>query len=134
MERVVKVTHTLRRERLGLLGPHIDEFAQHRQGLVAAPVTLVERTTIGRLLDDFSLYLRQERVLAPTTVANYVYLTKKFLTHRFGTGPADLSNLTAAQVVGSVQHLAPSLCRKRAQNPACEQQLRLRWYRIDLRV
>lgn len=81
----------------------------------APPVTLVVGKTIDKLLADFSLYLQQERVLAPTTVANYVSLIKKFLTHRFGTGPADLSDLTAAQVVGSVQRLVPSLCRKRAK-------------------
>ena len=115
MERFVKDPHTLRQKRQGPLCPHIDEFAPHRKGLVAAPVTLVEKTTIDKLLDDFSLYLQQERVLAPTTVANYVSLIKKFLTHRFGTGPADLSDLTAAQVVGSVQRLVPSLCRKRAK-------------------
>ena len=84
------------------------------RGPAGAPVTPVEGTTIDKLLDDFSLYLRQERVLAPTTVANYVSLIKN-LTHRFGTGPADLSDLTAAQVVGSVQRLVPSLCRKRAK-------------------
>lgn len=111
MERFVKDPHTLRQKRQGPLCPHIDEFAEHRK----APVTLGERTTIDRLLDDLSLYLQQERVLAPTTVANYVFLIKKFLTHRFGTGPADLSDLTAAQVVGSVQRLVPSLCRKRAK-------------------
>jgi hypothetical protein len=48
-------------------------------------------------------------------VANYVYLTKKFLAHRFATGPVDLSDLKAFQVVGSVQRLAPSLSRKRAK-------------------
>src|SRR5437870_6032562 len=111
MERFVKDPHTLGQKRQGPLCPQIDEFAQHRKGLV----TLVERTTIDKLLDDFSLYLQQERVLAATTVANYVSLIKKFLTHRFGTGPADLSNLTAAQVVGSVQRLVPSLSRKRAK-------------------
>jgi RNA polymerase sigma factor (sigma-70 family) len=35
--------------------------------------------------------------------------------HRFGTGPAELCDLTAAQVVRSVQRLVPSLCRKRAK-------------------
>ena len=64
MERFVKDPHTLRQKRQGPLCPHIDEFAQHRKGLVAAPVTPVERTTIDKLLDDFSLYLQQERVLA----------------------------------------------------------------------
>jgi len=71
MERFIKDLHTLRQKRQGPLCPHIDEFAQHRKGLVAVPVTLVERTTIDKLPDDFSLYLQQERVLAPTTVANY---------------------------------------------------------------
>ncbi len=79
MERFVKDPHTLRQKRQGPLCPHIDEFAQHRKGLVVAPVTLVERTTIDKLLDDFSLYLQQERVLAPTTVANYVSLINKML-------------------------------------------------------
>ncbi|HET6176344.1 MAG TPA: hypothetical protein VFE61_05385, partial [Candidatus Sulfotelmatobacter sp.] len=55
----------------------------------------------------FSWYLQQERVLAPTTVANYVSLIKKFLTHRFGTGPAHLSDLTAAQVVPPPSHPPP---------------------------
>jgi hypothetical protein len=73
MERFVKDPHTLRKKCQGPLCPHIDEFAQHRKGLVA-PVTPVERTTIDKLLDDFRLYLQQERVLAPTTVANYVSL------------------------------------------------------------
>jgi len=34
MERFVKDPHTLRPRRQGPLGPHIDEFAQHRKGLV----------------------------------------------------------------------------------------------------
>ena len=46
MERFVKDPHTLRPRRQGPLGPHIDEFAQLRKGLVEAPVSLVERTTI----------------------------------------------------------------------------------------
>lgn len=41
-----------------------------RKGLVTAPpLKHVEKTAIDKLLDDFNLYLRQERVLAPTTVA-----------------------------------------------------------------
>jgi site-specific recombinase XerC len=86
---------------------------------------------MGELLDDFSSYLRQERALAPTTVANYVYLTKKFLTHRFGAGPADLSDLTAVQVVGSVRRLVPSLCRKRAKVMTSALRLFLRYARYQ---
>src|SRR5437016_14558425 len=99
MERFVKDPHTLRQKRQGPLCPHIDEFAPHRKGLVAAPVTLVEQPTIDKLLDDFSLYLQQERVLAPTTVANYVALIQKVLTPRFRTGAADRSYLTDARVL-----------------------------------
>jgi site-specific recombinase XerD len=61
------------------------------------------------------LYLRQERVLAPTTVANYLFFTKKFLVHLFRTGPINLSILKAAEVVESVQRLASSFGRKRAK-------------------
>ena len=86
-----------------------------RKGLVAASVSPIEKTAMGKLLGDFSSYLRQERALASTTVANYIFLTKKFLTHRFGTGPVNLSDLRAFQVVGSVQRLASSLSRKRAK-------------------
>src|SRR5207253_8631852 len=85
------------------------------KGLVAASVSPIEKTAMGKLLADFSSYLRQERALASTTVANYIFLTKKFLTHRFGTGPVNLSDLRAFQVVGSVQRLASSLSRKRAK-------------------
>jgi hypothetical protein len=46
------------------------------ESLVAAPVNPMEKTAMDKLLDDFSSYLRQERVLAPTTIANYLSLTK----------------------------------------------------------
>lgn len=86
-----------------------------RKGLVAAQVNPVEKTPISKLLGDFSLYLQQERVLAPGTIANYLSLTKKFLAHRFGIGPVKLSNLRAEQVIGSVQRLASSVSRRRAK-------------------
>jgi site-specific recombinase XerD len=86
-----------------------------RKGLVAAPVNHVTQTAIGKLQDDFSVYLRQERLLARTTVANYLFFTKKFLAHRFGTGPINLSDLKVTEVVGSVQRLASWLSRKRAK-------------------
>ena len=86
-----------------------------RKGLVAAPVNHVAKTAIDKLQDDFSLYLRQERVLAPTTATNYLFFTKKFLAHRFGTGPLDLSVLMATEVVDFVQRHALLVSRKRAK-------------------
>jgi integrase/recombinase XerD len=86
-----------------------------RKGQVTTPVNHVPKTAIDKLQDDFGLYLRQERVLAPTTVTNYISFIKKFLAHRFKTGRVNLSHLSAADVVESVQHLALSLSRKRAK-------------------
>lgn len=86
-----------------------------RKGLVSTPINPIRKTPISTLLDEFGLYLQQERLLAPGTVANYLYLTKKFLQHRFGMGRVKLSTLRAEQVAGSVQHLASSVSRKRAK-------------------
>lgn len=86
-----------------------------RKGLVIAPVNHIEKTAIDTLQDDFSVYLRQERLLAPTTITNYLFFTKKFLAHRFRSGPINLSNLKVAEVVRSVRRFASSLSRKRAK-------------------
>lgn len=85
-----------------------------REGVLAAPPT-IEKAGMDKLLGDFSLYLQQERLLAPGTIANYLLITKQFLTHRFKNGGINLAKLTAAQVVESVQHLASSTSRKRAK-------------------
>jgi site-specific recombinase XerD len=90
------------------------ELLLHK-GQVARSVNHAPKTAIEKLQDDFGLYLRQERVLAPTTVTNYLSFIKRFLAHRFKTGRVNLSDLSAADVVGSVQHLALSLSRKRAK-------------------
>jgi integrase/recombinase XerD len=86
-----------------------------RKGQVTASVNHVQKTGIDKLQEDFGLYLQQERVLAPTTVTNYISFVKKFLAHRFKTGRVNLSDLSAADVVESVQHLALSLSRRRAK-------------------
>lgn len=112
MKRFFKDPRTLEQKRQGPLGPHSGAFAER---LVAAPVIRVTETAIGKLQDDFSLYLRHERGLVPGTVANYLFFTKKFLADRFRTGPINLSNLKAAEVVESVQHLASLLSRRRAK-------------------
>ena len=87
----------------------------NRKGVVAAPLSTIEKTEIDKVLGDFSLYLQQERVLAPGTIANYLLITKQFLTYCFKTGPINLAELTASKVVESVQRLASSSSRKRAK-------------------
>jgi site-specific recombinase XerD len=86
-----------------------------RKGVVAASLSTIEKAGIDKVLGDFSLYLQQERVLAPGTIANYLSITKQFLTYRFKTEAINLAELTASEVVESVQHLASSISRKRAK-------------------
>jgi hypothetical protein len=90
----------------------------HQKGLVIAPIELVDKTPIDELQDEFRLYLRQERVLAPSTVIHYASFAKELLQHRFGIGPADLSLLSAADVVGFVQHRASTATIASAQSTA----------------
>ena len=77
--------------------------------MLAAPLSIIEKTGIDKVLSDFSLHLQQERVLAPGTIANYLSITKQFLTYRFKTGAINLAELTASEVVESVQRLASSI-------------------------
>jgi integrase/recombinase XerD len=87
----------------------------YRKGVIAGPISAIRKSPIDKILGDFSLYLQQERALAPGTIANYLADTKKFLAHRFRTGPVNMSKLTVVQVVESVQHLALAISRKRAK-------------------
>lgn len=102
-----------------------------RKGQVTTSVNHVPKTAIDKLQDDFGLYLQQERVLAPTTVTNYISFIKKFLTHHFKTGRVNLSDLSAADVVESMQHLALSLSRKRAKAMASALRSFLRYARYQ---
>jgi integrase/recombinase XerD len=108
----------------------------HQKGLVIAQIELVDKTPIDELQDEFRLYLRQERVLAPSTVIHYASFAKELLQHRFGIGPADLSLLSAADVVGFVQRRASSLVRKTAKlmTTALRSFLRYARYRDYIRV
>jgi len=86
-----------------------------QKNLVVTPVEFVEKTPIDKLQDEFSLYLQQERVLAPITVIRYASFAKELLKHRFGIGPINLSLLSAADVIGFVRRCASSLGRKQAK-------------------
>jgi integrase/recombinase XerD len=86
-----------------------------QKGLVVERVAPVPKTPIEELQDEYSLYLREERALAPTTVIGYLPFSRELLRHRFGTGPIDLSELRAADVLDFVQHRAPLLIRKQAK-------------------
>jgi len=108
----------------------------HQKGLVLDRVELVEKTPIDELQGEFTLYLRQERVLAPSTVISYSSFAKQLLTYRFGIGAIDLSLLSAADVVGFVQLRASSLARKTAKllTTALRSFLQFARYRDCIRV
>lgn len=104
-----------------------------RQGVVAAPVSPAA-TPAGRLEGEFRLYLRQERALASTTQVSYTAFVSEFLTERFGTGPVDLSLLSAANVTGFVRRRAGAIQSKRVQlmTTALRSFLRFARYRGDI--
>lgn len=85
-----------------------------QKGLIAA-LPIPERLPVGRLSDEFSLYLRQERQLASTTVTRYAGLVEDWLTDRFGSEQVNLSRLSTAEIVGYIQRLAPTMARKCAK-------------------
>jgi site-specific recombinase XerD len=63
----------------------------------------------------FERYLREDRVLATATIANYVRFTREFLKDCFGSAPVRLSLLCAGDVVRFVQRHAPRLHLKTAK-------------------
>jgi integrase/recombinase XerD len=63
----------------------------------------------------YQRYLREERLLAEATIANYVPLIRLFLRARFGVRPVKLSDLCARDVVQFVQKQARILHLRRAK-------------------
>lgn len=104
-----------------------------RQGVIAEP-SLVPSTPAEQLGDEFRLYLRQERALAPATLIAYRPFVGDFLTEHFGTGPVDLGALSPLDVTGFVQRRAASIHSKRVQlmTTALRSFLRFAHYRGDV--
>jgi len=88
-----------------------------RQGVIPPEKKMLPSrlTAVERCTQDFEQYLREERLLAPATIVNYVPFIVGFLKACFGTGPVTLSQLCASDVVRFVQREAPRLHLKRAK-------------------
>ena len=87
-----------------------------REGSIPAEKRVPRRLTpVDRHMRNFATYLRDERVLAEVTIANYVPIVRRFLTDRFGTGRATLSQLCPKDVVRFVQRQAARLHRRTAK-------------------
>ena len=88
-----------------------------RQGVVPAEKVPPCRPTtpVDQAVDEFECYLRNERVLARTTIIPYVPFIRAFLTHQFGHRAVRFSRLRAGDVMRFVQRQAPRLHLKRAK-------------------
>jgi site-specific recombinase XerD len=73
------------------------------------------RNSQQRFIDEYRLYLQQERGLAETTLLNYVPYAEQFLSYRFGRSEMDLSTLTAKDVTKFLQDHARQLSHGRAK-------------------
>jgi site-specific recombinase XerD len=85
-----------------------------RKGVVPEPVTPAV-TAADLLQSEFRLYLQQERALASTTQSYYLAFVSEFLKECFGTGPVDLSSLSATDVTGFVRRRAVTIQSRRVQ-------------------
>ena len=104
-----------------------------RQGVIPEP-SRPPATPAEQLGEEFRLYLRQERALASTTLIAYTPFVSDFLTEHFGTGPVDLSSLSAADVTRFVHCRAARIHSKRVQlmTAALRSFLRFAYYRGDV--
>src|SRR5262245_38923334 len=67
-----------------------------QDGAMAKEELPIERTPAQQLADEFGLYLRQERSLAPKTISNYLDFAGRFLIGRFADGKVEIAALCAA--------------------------------------
>ena len=94
---------------------HLIDFLRLETVVPAETVPLGRETEAERCVSAYEQYLGEARGLARATVVNYVPFVRAFLEHRFGTGQVTLSILSAGDIVGFVQHMAPGMNKKRAK-------------------
>ncbi|KPU94329.1 hypothetical protein APR50_10705 [Variovorax paradoxus] len=68
----------------------------------------IEASPADQLVEKFAGYLRKERSLVPNTIRAYVPVARRFLAERFGSGVANLRELSASDVVAFVRRVAAS--------------------------
>jgi integrase/recombinase XerD len=76
----------------------------------------VAQTPVEKLVNEYALYLHQERGLAATTIRKYRWCARLFLTKQYGDRATRLSDLRAREIIDFVQHEA-------AQRPTRAQSL-----------
>lgn len=84
------------------------------RGIIAGEPS-VKLTPVEQCIIEYTLYLEQERDLAPRSIDSYVPIIRAFLREHFGTKPVQLGRLSAADVIGFVGREATRLHVKRAK-------------------
>jgi len=114
-QRFLRYRARFRKPREGDLAACKSVYDLLQQKGIIAPPPIPERSPAGRLIDEFSLYLRQERQLASTTVTRYAKLVEDWLSDRFGSEPVNLCRLSAKEIISYIQRRAPAMARKCAK-------------------
>jgi integrase/recombinase XerD len=117
----------------------LDHFVEFlRREMVIPPEKISRRRPrpTEQCVQAYQRYLREERLLAEATIANYVPLIRLFLRARFGVRPVKLSDLCARDVVQFVQKQARILHLRRAKllTTALRSFLRYACYLGDVRL
>lgn len=110
------------RHRARHLHPRTDDIAGlsqlldllRKEGIVAHRPECKQSTPLDRLLDQYALYLREERAVAPVTVGAYSRAAREFLKQSFGERCLNLSALRTIDVITFVRHQAARGSRKTA--------------------
>jgi len=77
--------------------------------VVGPPVSQDQTSPLDQLQASFAQYLREQRGLRPTTLEQYLFHTRRFLSERFGDGPLSLSKLNAQDFVRCILRQARTI-------------------------
>jgi len=91
------------------------ESLRREEAIPAQKMLPARLTAVDHCALDFERYLRDERALARSSIANYVPFVRSFLRDRFGDRQVSLARLSASDVVRFVERQAQRLHMKRAK-------------------
>jgi site-specific recombinase XerD len=88
---------------------------RHLREASVIPAPALGRSPIDLVAQDYERFLLHERSLAPTSAGQYLHVTRRFLSHRFGRGKVQLKKLCAKDVTGFVLQDTAGRGRRSAQ-------------------
>jgi integrase/recombinase XerD len=74
------------------------------------------KTDAEKAVDEFAVYLRQQRALAAGTIESYRFPVRQFLAQHFSDGRVDLSTIRPQDVINFVRHEAARKCPASVKN------------------